>query len=328
MGRHGGGSRSGGSRSRSSSRGSSRGGSGGSSSPPSVVYRPRIGYYNRSYYSRSGKRVKCYSLDADFGKEKKSFLPVLLLSLLYIFCLLFIFNASTVRPRKVNGNQDRLYINDTIDIFTKEEENQLLQLTKEVYNESGMAITVYTDDFSYEDNYSSIEAYSEDIYYSDGSDEKSMVILYTEDYTSSDFKDWNFDIYCGDGTYACLSDAKFDTLISTVNKNIRASNQSGYGGILEGLNYLKADMMKTEFDYMIFIVYTIMVSVYLLPVIIIKASNNKKSNDAYNYFKENPDKLNNDKIKVLSRCPSCGASNDGELINCEYCNSLLKETSY
>ena len=50
----------------------------------------------------------------------------------------------------------------------------------------------------------------------------------------------------------------------------------------------------------------------------------KTKNDAYRYFKENPEKLSNTPMTLYSECPNCGASNATQNETCPYCGSLLK----
>ena len=50
----------------------------------------------------------------------------------------------------------------------------------------------------------------------------------------------------------------------------------------------------------------------------------KKQNDAYRYFKKNPDELSNEPMTMYSECPNCGAPNTMQNEVCPYCDSLLK----
>ena len=325
MGRHGGGSRSGGSRSSSSSRSrSSSSRSGGSSPRYYSSNKPKIGYYDRCYYTRAGKRVRYYTTDSSFGKTEPSMVSIITLIFLYLFFVVYALYCCVEVPKKVSGNLDNIYIIDKIDIFTSDEESELIDLAKDVYNKSGMPIAICTDDFSYKENYTSIEAYSEDLYYTKCSDEDSMIILYTEEYTSDTFKDWDFDIYCGDDTIDCLSGSKFDTLISKINTNIRSNNHSGYEGIKAGLNYLSSDIRKLDIPLSLLLVIVGTISLMFIPALISEIKKYKNCADAYNYFKENSSDLNK-KISVLLECPSCGASNNGEKTHCEYCGRILKK---
>lgn len=53
---------------------------------------------------------------------------------------------------KVSGNPDRIYIEDTANVLSNQEEQDVLELLKDVYDASGMPVTVYTDDFSWKHN--------------------------------------------------------------------------------------------------------------------------------------------------------------------------------
>ena len=63
--------------------------------------------------------------------------------------------------------------------MTDNEEQEVLALLQDVYDASGMPVTVYTDDFSWKEHYDSLEVYSEELYYKIGYDEDAMIILFT-----------------------------------------------------------------------------------------------------------------------------------------------------
>lgn len=48
----------------------------------------------------------------------------------------------------------------------------------------------------------------------------------------------------------------------------------------------------------------------------------KRCNEAYSYFKEHPDKLNNNKMAVRDICPECGTQNN-DYVNCTNCGKDL-----
>lgn len=49
----------------------------------------------------------------------------------------------------------------------------------------------------------------------------------------------------------------------------------------------------------------------------------KANKEAYEYFKEHPDKLSNNRMVVKDVCPGCGTQND-DYINCTVCGKDLK----
>jgi hypothetical protein len=51
---------------------------------------------------------------------------------------------------------------------------KIVELFDEVYEESGMPVTLYTDDFKWKAHYSSLEVYSEELYYAMGMDEEQL----------------------------------------------------------------------------------------------------------------------------------------------------------
>ena len=78
--------------------------------------------------------------------------------------------------KKISGDTDRIYIEDRANALTAEEEEKVLDLLHEVYEKSGMPVTVYTDDFDWRRHYATIEVYSEELYYSIGYEEDAMIL--------------------------------------------------------------------------------------------------------------------------------------------------------
>lgn len=318
MGRHGGGSRSGGRRSSSHSSGSS--GSGGSSF--TTKKKPFNGCYNRCYYDSRGIYHKVYTTDRNFGtKVYKSNIVVSIIGFIIMSVIMTgVFLAESVTfGSRVNGDKSKVMIEDTIDCMTSTEEQALLKTLHKVYEESGMPIYVYIDNFEYKEHYSSIEAYSEDLYYRHFDDLNSMVILYTED-VSEGFEDWDFDIFCEDGTYDCLSDAVFDKLISSIHASLYDGKVAK--AINTGLESIMTDLTSTSVDWYLLPLYVFLYGSFIKWEIQ-EIMSYFKSKSAYEYFKKNPDKLSNNKIVIKSTCPNCAAANTKKAETCAYCGTLL-----
>ena len=138
MGRHGGGSRSGGGggssgSSRSSSSGGSR--SGGSSTISSN--KPFAGCYNRSYYDRLGRYHSYYTSDSTFGTRNGWNIGIIFFLLFITIHMILMVGGFTVCMvdfgSKVNGNQNRIFIEDRIDLLEDDEEKVLIRLFEKVY---------------------------------------------------------------------------------------------------------------------------------------------------------------------------------------------------
>ena len=324
MGRHGGGSRSGGSSrsSRSSSR--SSGGSRGGGSGVRTSSKPFKGCYNRSYYDRFGRLHTCYTSSAEFG-TKSAWNVGIIFALIFLTChmllMLGAFGASMVDfGGKVSGDPARIFIADNADVLTDDEEKDILKLLKDVYDASGMPVTVYTDDFSWKKHYDRLAVYSEELYYRIGFDEDAMIILFTvnKDY---DFYDWEYDMYCGDDTTKCLSDEAFDKLLNNFQKGMSGQN------LADALDYawnsVIDDLAKTKINWAempVLVIIVIFYGIFYMALL----GGRKKQNDAYRYFKKNPDKLSDNPMVLYSDCPNCGASNATQNEVCPYCGSLLK----
>lgn len=315
MGRHGGGSRSGGRRSSGRSGGGSR-----SSAITKNSSKPFKGCYNRSYYHK-GVYHSCYTDDAAFGTSK-SRLTTKLLLLIFFSVILFSFlipcaTSSVHVGEKVNGNPDRIVIQDTIDLLTPEEEQSTLDLLHQVYSKSGMPVTLYTDDMEWKSKYNAIEVYSEELYYAMGIEEDAMIILFTYDGTF----DWVYDIYCGDDTIKCLSDNTFDKLIDNFQKGM--AGQDLCYALDFSFNSIMNDLVETEVDTNVLMGIG---ALTLMCCIVLGAffSSYLKERKVYKYFQENPENLDNTPMAVQNVCPSCGAPNTKFSEVCEYCGTVLK----
>ncbi len=322
MGRHGGGSRSGGS-SRSSSSGS-RSSSRGGGSRIRTSSTPFRGCYNRSYYDRRGRLHSCYTSSRRFGTQSAwngGKICALIFITGHMLIMVGAFASSLVQfGGKVSGDTERIYIEDNADVLTADEEKEVLELFHEVYDKSGMPITLYTDDFSWKNYYNSIEIYSEELYYQIGYDEDAMIILFTAD-NSAEFYDWEYDIYCGDDTEKCFSDAAFDELLDNFHKGMAKKNLAD--ALEHSWNSVMDDLAKTKINWAIAPVIVFLLVFYSIFYVAILGGT-KKQNDAYRYFKEHPEMLSEEPMMVYGKCPNCGASNATQSETCSYCGSLLK----
>jgi len=320
MGRHGGGSSSGGGGGSGRSGGGSR--SGGSSHRISST--PFMGSYNRSYYDRRGKLHRCYTSDRWFGtKSGWNFGTIFGLCFITLHMIIMVggtFKLGFQTGGKVSGDVNRIFIEDTIDILTDGQEKKVLELFHEVYEKSGMPVTLYTADYSWKDFYSSLEVYSEELYYGIGFEEDAMIILFTVG-DNADFYDWEYDMYCGDDTIKCFSDEAFDTLLENFQKGMAKQDLAlaldyGWNSVMDSLGRTQIKIGNLLFVPFLLGIYSIFYVSMLKPVI--------KGNAAYRYFKEHPEELNPGNIRVHTKCLSCGAGNPSNDKICSYCgNSLI-----
>lgn len=314
MGRHGGGSRSGGGGSSRSS-GGSRGG--GSSTRTSST--PFYGSYNRSYYDRRGRYHSYYTSDRYFG-SKSGWSAGIIIAVVFVtvhMCLMLfgMLSSSVFLGKKVEGDINRIFIEDKANILTPSEERELTDLFLRVYDKSGMPITLYTDDFDWKEHYYSLEVYSEELYYSIGRDEDAMIILFTQE-EEDDFVDWEYDMYCGDDTIKCFSDESFDELLENFQKAM-------YGDDLaEALDYswnlVIDDLAETKIGPEAYITTIVILGFYSIFYIALLGGV-KKHNDAYRYFQENPDAFS-----ALTWSPENVSSNSGT----SYGNSVIPSSTY
>lgn len=322
MGRHGGGSRSGGSSSSGGSR--SGGGSRGGGSGSRVSSTPFRGCYNRSYYDRHGRYHSYYTSDRNFGSRSGWNVGTIFILVFITFHMLIMMGAFSVTAfsfgGKVHGDINRIKIVDNADVLTASEERQTISLLNEVYEVSGMPVTVYTDSFEWKQHYSNLEVYSEELYYQMSYDEDAMIILFTTD-KNPDFYDWEYDMYCGDDTTKCLSDAAFDKLLSNFQKGM--ASQSLCEALDYSWNSVMDDLAKTTVRWGQLPILLFLAGIYGVFYVSILGGT-KKQSDAYKYFQENPHLYEHEPMTMYSECPNCRAANTSQSETCPYCGTLLK----
>ncbi|MBR4084853.1 MAG: TPM domain-containing protein [Lachnospiraceae bacterium] len=289
MGRHGGGSRSGGSSGSRSSGGSRRGGS--SSRSSSTPFR---GGYNRSYYDRRGRYHSYYTTNRSFG-TRGGWSAGIVVALIFVtvhMCMMLagMLSTSVFLGKKVDGDVNRIFIEDRANILNSTQEKEIIELFEKVYDKSGMPVTLYTDDFSWKSNYYSLEAYSEELYYKISFDEDAMLILFTTEDLDG-FVDWEYDMYCGDDTIKCFSDESFDQLLENFQKAM--SRQDLTEALDYAWNSVIADLAEVKIGSEAVITTIILLAFYSIFYIAI-FSGVKKQNEAYRYFRNNPGELSSD----------------------------------
>lgn len=326
MGRHGGGSRSGGSshsHSHSSSRNSSRGGS-HSGSATRTSRKPFRNCYDRSYINRRGIRINYYTSDSGFGTKSGwtsgAVIGLVFITIHFLIMALAFMGSAVTFGNKVSGDSARIYIQDKADFLTPEEEKETLVLLKKVYDKSGMPITVITDNLDWQDHYYNLETYSEELYYQIGYDEDAMVILFTGEYVDG-FFDWHYDMYCGDDAIECLSDDTFDKLIDYFWRGMAKENVAH--ALDYSLNSVIDEMAETTINVELLITLPFILAIYALFYWVILRSVFKQE-EAYKYFKDNPGELSNTPMTLYSTCPNCAAANTTQAEVCPYCGSVLK----
>lgn len=307
MGRHGGGSRSGGGGSSRSSGGSRSGGSGTRSSSS-----PFVGGYNRSYYDRWGRYHSYYTTDRYFG-TKSGWSVGIIFVLIFVtvhMCLMLLGSVGSMvfLGRKVEGDVNRIFIEDSANVLSTAKEREIIELFERVYDKSGMPITLYTDDFDWKDHYYSLEAYSEELYYQISYDEDAMLILFTTE-EEDEFVDWEYDMYCGDDTIKCFSDESFDELLANFQKAM--SRQDLAEALDYAWNSVIDDLAEIKIGGSAVITVILLLAFYSIFYIAI-FSGVKKRNEAYKYFQNNPGEFSSDTVyagaSTASPTPTYGYS--------------------
>ena len=211
-GSHGGGSH----RSSSSHRSSHRSSGSGPSRRIRTGYFPGATRYR--YYHRHKPRYVYANYDIRKGRS-----PLRLLMLLFyipFFIAIVGMASETFRvPQRLSTDYDTsLVISDYINVLgdTKALENSMMAF----YDETGITpavFTVYNEDW--QDNYSSLENYSYDLYVNAFDDEKHWLIVYSQPQEpDSSFNDWYWEGMQGDDTSDILTSAKADGFNSDLQR--------------------------------------------------------------------------------------------------------------
>ena len=292
---------------------------------------PFQGCYDRSYYDCFRKYHHHYTGDESFGTiSTLRFFNIFGLS--FLTFLLFLCNplSNTVTIReKMDADSSRIFIEDTINIFTESEEDQIANVLQDVYEKSGMAVTVYTTDQKWHQSYSNIEAYSHQLYYRIGVDENSMLLLYTLDNNefSLNYKQYDCYLYCGDNATAWATDSLKNKLLQNIDNGIEnnlklsSAMMDAFHSILNDLTEVSIDWHKPLLNIATsFIVYIFLAFFYF----ILFSTIDRKQLVAYCYFKKHPEQLSYQPVVFLTDCPSCGATNSALKETCSFCHGLLK----
>ena len=243
----GGGSHGGGSHHSSSSHRSSHRSSG---SGPSR--RIRTGYFPGAtryrYYHRHKPRYVYANYDIRKGRS-----PLRLLLLLFyipFFIAIVGMASETFRvPQRLSTDYDTsLVISDYIKVLgdTKALENSMMAF----YDETGITpavFTVYNEDW--QDNYSSLENYSYDLYVNAFDDEKHWLIVYSQPQEPDEnFNDWYWEGMQGDDTSDILTSAKADGFNSDLQRYLTDKSISVADAISRAFDNLTPKIMKKSVD--------------------------------------------------------------------------------
>ena len=233
----------------------------------------------------------------------------------------YIFNLVQIGG-KIDGDSKRIMIIDNIDILSSEEEETLLDTFYQIYEKTGMPITLYTDDFNWRSNYKDkneiidikvynkeddfnwrsnykdkneiidIKVYNKELYYKIDKSEKGMSILYIEE-KGNKLKNAEYDFYIGMETQKCLSNKSLDKLTKTFEKSLQ--NMQFNKALIYALEEINLDLCKTTINiniipsiFLLLPLYAISIMIILLPI--------RKKVAAYNYFKKYPKELDMKKI--------------------------------
>lgn len=241
----GGGSHSGGSHSH-SSHSSSRSSSSGPSRRIRQHYFPGATRYR---YYRRNQPMYVYA-DYDITKNKSPLRFLILLFYLPFFITIIGMAKNVVRiPQRLSTDYDTsIVISDYINVLGNT--NRLETSLKDFYNETGITpavFTVYNE--VWEDNYSSLEDYSYDLYVNAFPDEKHWLIVYSQPMEPDpSFNDWYWEGMQGDDTSDILTSAKADEFNSALQRYLTDNSVSVADAISRAFDKITPEIMKKSVD--------------------------------------------------------------------------------
>lgn len=152
-------------------------------------------------------------------------------------------------PQRLSTDYDTsLVISDYINVLgdTKALENSMMAF----YDETGITpavFTVYNEDW--QDNYSSLENYSYDLYVNAFDDEKHWLIVYSQPQEPDEnFNDWYWEGMQGDDTSDILTSAKADGFNSDLQRYLTDKSISVADAISRAFDNLTPKIMKKSVD--------------------------------------------------------------------------------
>jgi len=152
-------------------------------------------------------------------------------------------------PQRLSTDYDTsLVISDYINVLgdTKALENSMMAF----YDETGITpavFTVYNEDW--QDNYSSLENYSYDLYVNAFDDEKHWLIVYSQPQEpDSSFNDWYWEGMQGDDTSDILTSAKADGFNSDLQRYLTDKSISVADAISRAFDNLTPKIMEKSVD--------------------------------------------------------------------------------
>lgn len=241
----GGGSHSGG------SHGGSHSSGGGSSTRVSST--PFEGSHAYAIYDRHGHSRLVYTNTKDYHAEvtKKDMiihsifggifmLPGIIEFIVIIFVIASFFHTGVKKTEISPSMDDTVYIYDTMDLVTDEEEQRLATKLEDFRDKTGIipAVEFTTDDAWYYD-YENAEAFAYNEYVCKFMDEKHLLILYS--YGASNdgtgFNEFHWESMWGDDLSRTASSSDESYLTDTLQRNLTVANGTGV-----------ADAIGTSFD--------------------------------------------------------------------------------
>ena len=258
----GGGSHSGGSH-HSSHSGS---GSGGHSSHP--VYDHYVPGTNRYVYYKN-KRPHYYYSDRVYRNTNNANIPFMIFFMVFwaTVSIPFYLNIVHIPKKVVTDYNTSIVIEDTIDVLTSAEEDDLYRKFTEFQEKSGVTPALVTvSNSEWQGYYNDLERYAYDRYVNLFPDEKHWLIVYSTDDGSSiynagneigkgvkrtgntSFEGWYFEGMQGDLTDNILTSDLTNEFDDRVTRNLTARSRYTVGeAFSEGFTYINANCMKTTF---------------------------------------------------------------------------------
>ena len=253
------------------------------------------GAYCYIYYDRHCRPRTLYSDTLQSKDRKSSWISILIFALILLIPLAIIYTFAYHVPKKINTTSydTTINIDDTADVLTDEEENQLKITFQSFLDNTG--ITPVFHSVANVESYR-METYGLSYYITHYSDEKHWVITYSK----MDDGRWAYEGTQGNDTDNILTEYRLKTFNSDMYYGLSGENANVFAVVNNSFTKFNDVVMKpyyyVETPLIIFSVFWVVVFTYLIVSQVLAIRRIKHISQSEMVLQEEP---------ILKKCPYC-----------------------